>query len=218
MTLTTTRPPSVRACALLVAALVLAGCAGSFVPGATRGPPKLYVLTPKSTFIKDLPRVDWQLTVDQPVAQAGLNTARIALRQSPISLEYYARANWIDTAPRMVQTLLVESFENSGKIVAVGRQSATLRSDFSLLTELREFQAEYGGNGPPRIRVRINAKLVRMPQRVIIGTLTVERVQPAIGTELDAVISAFDVALGKVIRRIVEWTLTAAKTKKAGLS
>ena len=59
-------------------------------------------------------------------------------------------------------TLLVESFENTGKIVAVGRQAIGLRSDFNLKSELREFQAEYfGGAKIPTVRVRINTKLIK---------------------------------------------------------
>ena len=37
-----------------------------------------------------------------------------------------------------LQTLIIESFENSGRIVAVGRESVGLRADFTLKTELRE--------------------------------------------------------------------------------
>ena len=70
----------------------------------------------------------------------------------------------------MILRLLVECSENTGKIVSIGRQSVTLRADYSLLTDLREFQAEYLGEGPPRGRVRLNAKLVRMPQRTIVAT------------------------------------------------
>ncbi len=189
---------------VLAATVLLAGCT---LPGVGNEPPRLYVLTPKSTFPDNLPKVGWQLTVVKPVAQAALSTARIALQHSPISLEYYARASWTDTAPLMIQTLLVESFENSGRIVSVGRQSVTLRADYSLLTELREFQAEYKDDGPPGARVRINAKLVRMPQRIIIGTLTVERVEKATGNTLPQIVYAFDIALGKVLKRIVTWTL-----------
>mgnify|MGYP003388813745 CR=1 FL=1 len=194
---------------LVVMALAsfVAGCAGNILPGAANDPPKLYVLTPKNTFSQNLPKVDWQLTVALPVADAALNTARIALRHNPISLEYYARANWVDTAPRMIQTLLVESFENSASIISIGRQSVTLRADYSLLTDLREFQAEYIGGGPPRIRIRLNAKMVRMPQRTILATQTFEFVEPAASSDLQAVVSAFDVALGKTLKRIVEWSL-----------
>lgn len=198
---------AIRIAAAAAVLLALAGCAGNILPGASADPPKLYVLSPKSTFATDLPRVEWQLIVEIPVAEAGLNTARIALKRNPISLEYYERANWIDTAPIMIQTLLVESFENTGKIVSVGRQSVNLRPDFSLLTDLREFQAEYSGDGPPSARVRLNAKLVKMPQRVIIGTTTVERLQPAAGSDMMSVVTAFDVALGKSLKRVVEWAL-----------
>lgn len=193
---------------LTVCASLLVGCTGNLLPGAANDPPKLYVLTPKNTFSANLPKVDWQLTVALPVADAALNTARIALRHNPVSLEYYARANWVDTAPRMIQTLLVESFENSKSIVSIGRQSVTLRADYSLLTDLREFQAEYIGAGPPRVRVRLNAKLVRMPQRNILATETFEFVEPATSSDLKAVVVAFDVALGKTLKRIVEWSLT----------
>ena len=188
---------------------LLSACAGNLLPGAGNDPPSLYVLTPKTTFAQDLPKVSWQLTIPLPIADAALNTARITLRQNPISLEYYARANWVDTAPQMIQTLLVESFENSGKIIGVGRQSVTLRADYSLLTDLREFQAEYIGSGPPRVRVRLNAKLVKMPQRTILATETFEALEPATSSDLQAVVSAFDVVLGKTLKRIVEWSLKA---------
>ncbi len=199
---------------MVFAALV--GCAGNILPGALTEPPKLYVLTPKSTFAPDLPKVDWQLTVDVPIAEASLNTARIALKRSPVTIEYYERANWIDTAPIMVQTLLVESFENSGRIMGVGRQSIAIRSDYSLITDLREFHAEYFHSGVPEARVRLNAKLVRMPERVIVGVTTVERLQRAAGTNIISVVEAFDTALGKTMKRIVEWALTTARTLPDG--
>lgn len=195
----------------LGAVLALGACA---LPGGGE-PPNLYTLTPKNTFAADLPRVDWQLIVETPIAAAGLNTSRIALQRSPVTLEYYANANWTDIAPLMVQTLLIESFENSGKIVAVSRESTTLRADYLLKTELREFQAEYDQPGPPRARVRINAKLARMPDRAIIASHTVERMIRAEGNDLPAIAVAFDEALGGAMRRIVEWSLATPGTTAA---
>ena len=83
--------------------------------------------------------MNWQLIVEEPLAPTGLNTTRILLHRSAIELEYYARANWTDRAPAMVHTLIVESFENSSKIVAVGCESLGLRADYVLKLELREF-------------------------------------------------------------------------------
>ena len=207
--------PAAAITLVFAAFVLLGGCAGNILPGARVEPPKLYVLTPKSTFAPDLPKVGWQLTVEVPIAEAGLNTTRIALKRTPTTLEYYERANWIDTGPIMVQTLLVESFENSGRIVGVGRQSIAIRSDFALITDLREFQAEYHRGGLPEARVRLNAKLVRMPERVIVGVTTVEKVQKAAGSDLVSVVEAFDTALGKTMKRVVEWTLKTPRNPPA---
>ena len=116
----------------------------------------------------------------------------------------------------MVHSLLVESFENSGRIMCVGRQSIAIRSDYSLITDLREFHAEYFRSGVPEARVRLNAKLVRMPERVIVGVTTVERLHQAAGTDIVSVIEAFDTALGKTMKRIVEWALKTTRRPPTG--
>ncbi len=188
--------------------LLLLGLGACEVPVPGQGPPPLlYRLTPKSTFDDDLPTVDWQLLVEAPVVQAGLNTTRIALQRSPTQFEYYARANWTDRAPAMVQTLVLESFENSNRIVAVGRESLGLRADFVLKIELREFQAEYDGAGVPSIRVQLNAKLVQMPRRAIVASRRLESIEAASADRLEPIVAAFDEALGKALRGLVEWTL-----------
>lgn len=190
----------------LAGVLALVGCA---LPGAGE-PPQLYTLTPKSTFDQALPTVEWQLIVERPVASAGLNSPRIAVQRSPVTLDYFARANWTDQAPQMVQTLLIESFENTNKIRAVSRESTQLRADYVLQVELREFQAEYDQAGaPPSARVRLNGKLIRLPDRTIVGNRTSERVVRAEKADMESVILAFDDSLGKVMREMVEWTLRA---------
>ena len=184
--------------------LWLSACTGLPVD---KPPPRLFVLTPKTTFSADLPKVEWQMSVEQPIAQASLNTSRIAVHHTPISLDYYQGVNWVDTAPKMIQTLLIESFESSSSIVGVGRQSVALRADYSLITELREFQAELSDGAPPNVRVRLSAKLVQFPRRIIIATTSKEVVTRAASTQIEDVIKAFDQSLGKVLKEIVTWTL-----------
>lgn len=206
---------------VLVALVPLAAACGVTLPG-TGERAQLYVLTPKSTYPDNLPKADWQLLVEDATSPAGLDTPRIAVAYSPIELDYFARTAWTDRAPEMVSRLLVESFENSGKIIAVGRDAIGLRSNLLLKSELREFQAEYdrapaqsvtedGASGTgkaPVIRVRIAAKLVRMPQRIIVDSRTFEYVAPAKANTMEAIVIAFDDALGHVLKRIVVWTLT----------
>jgi cholesterol transport system auxiliary component len=214
---------------LFLTLLCVAGLSGCVdFPGVGEAPPRLYVLTPKSTYPDNLPSVDWQLLVETPISPAGLGTARIALQDSPIELRYFEFANWIDFAPKMVQALIIESFENSGKIVSVGREQIGLRSDFVLKTDLREFQAEYeerlpsgtrelGPNAsPPWVHVRLNVKLVKMPQREIVAQQTFDRRVRAQENRMSAIIDAFDDALGKTLKAVVVWTIeTGVKSTPA---
>ncbi len=197
--------------ALAAAPLVsLAAACEGVVPG--KGPPPiLYRLTPKSTFRSDLPTVQWQLVLQLPLANAGLSTTRIALYRNPTHLQYYARASWTDRAPSMVLTLMIESFENSGRIVAVGRESVGLRSDFVLKTELREFQTEYYGSDRPVAHVALNAKLVQSATRTIVASKNFDSRHEAGADRLSDVVSAFDEALGKCLKKLVEWTLVTGE-------
>ena len=205
--MTISRPRLAALLALFIVSTVSA--CSNLIPGAGE-PLKLYTLTPKSSYTNTLPKVDWQLVIETPVAPSGLNTNRIALARSPITLDYYAGATWTDSAPQLVQTLLIESFENTGRIVAVGRESVGLKPDYVLKLELREFQAEYEDpQAPPTVHVRVIAKLVRMPAREIIASHMTEQKQAAAANTLNTVVDAFDAALGPVLKEIVKWALTA---------
>ena len=195
---------------LLVLALTftLAGCSLSGMLTNDKSPPKLFVLSPESTFSSDIPYVDRQLVVEVPVASEGLNTHRIALRESPLTLDYFSGARWTERAPQLVQTLLVQSFKNTKKIISVARKGIDLRADYVLKTELREFQAEYEGKGDtPDVWVRLNAKLVQMPARVIVASETFQYRLPAAGPTMTEIIFAFDEALNKVLKKSITWTM-----------
>lgn len=206
------RPIDLSRRGLLAAAslLPLAACSPARLLDSGR-PPNLYTLTPARDFSAGLPRVPWQLLVETPLSNTAINTTRIALGQEGNRITYFADANWVDTAPEMVQILLVESLENSNRIVAVGIEASGLRSDFMLKTDLRDFMADYGvgtpGTGIPTAVVRVNAKLVRMPRRTIVASDTFEAQVASAGPAFAQVIQAFDTALETVLRRIVEWTL-----------
>ena len=196
--------------------LSTAGCGGLLnLPGS--GPaPDLYDLSPKSTFEDGLPVATYQLVVEEPVASRALDSDRIAIRTSPLELKYYAGARWSDRAPSLVQTLLVESFENSGLIVAVGRQAIGLRGDYDLKLELREFHAEmYGETSTPTVRTRLNVKIIRQPSASIIASETFERTADAESDSIPNVVNAFDEALGSTMKRVVGWTLKSIDAYEA---
>jgi cholesterol transport system auxiliary component len=199
--------------AIAAAALTLAGCSISGLAGS-EPPPDLYVLSPKSTFSQDIPAVSWQLVVDEPSTAKGIDTDRIAIAPSPLEVKYFGGSRWADRAPRMVQQLLIQSFENTKKIVSVGRQSLGLRSDFVLKTELREFQAEKTNDGGTIVRVRLNLKLLRPSIGQIVASESFESVKPAASENIPDIVQSFDDAVGAVLKRAVTWTLKSGEENK----
>lgn len=187
------------------AVLALAGCASLFVAGA---PGHLYRLTAADAFPPNLPVVKSQLVVDLPQAPAGIDSSRIALSRSPLSIDYYADAEWTDRVPAMVQTVLLESFENSKAITAVDRASAGSRPDVVLESEIRHFEAVYERDRtPPTARVTIVARLVAMPRRQIVAQTVFERRVPAAANNVPDVVAALDAAADAVMHEIVLWTI-----------
>ena len=190
---------------LILSAAGLAGC--GIVPDVNK-PLTLYTVKPKLT-LADMPaRVSWQLVVAEPSAERDIDTTRIALTRTPNVIEYFADGNWSDTAPKMVQAKLIEAFEATNAIVAVGRDAAGLRADYILQSDLRDFQADYT-NGAATAHIRLIAKLVEMPDRRITRTVAAEASAPAGGKDLAAIVVAFEQALGEVLSKIVTGILAA---------
>jgi len=210
-----------RPATALAAALALSGCAGFQQITAVTTPAELYTLTPKSSFDPATPQVAAQLVVEEPTAASGVSTDRIAVMPNPLRMQYFPVARWVDRAPLMVQTLLLESFENSGRIAAVGRSAVGLRADYSLVTDLREFQARLPEGAAPgdivEVLVRLNIKIVDSRTDRIVGSRSFEDREPSASNAMLDVAMAFDGALGTVMRRAVEWTLATVAEREAEL-
>lgn len=182
--------------------LLALGC-GCQLPGTA--PPREFRLTPKTTF-DGLPKVEWSLVVDRPESEPAIDTVRIA-RLSGVEVAYYAGAEWVDRPADLIEPLLIQSFRASGAIAVVGDRRSEIRPDFLLQSRITAFQAEARPDAPADIRVAIAATLVAMPRREVVGTTEIGRTVTAAERELEAIAGAFDEALGKVFKRLVEWTL-----------
>ncbi|MBI1777638.1 MAG: membrane integrity-associated transporter subunit PqiC [Proteobacteria bacterium] len=194
-----------RLYAILLAAGALAGC-GDLTGRQTA--PDLYMLTPAAADADGGAAVSWQLAIDEPLAANGLDSTRVVAMPAPRELKYVANMRWIDPAPKMIQTLLLQSFEKSSRIRSVDRQAVGVHADYLLRSELRDFQAEYfGGARVPTVHVRLLAKLVRLPRETMVEAREFEASVKAQSGKPADLVSAFDEALGRAMADIVAWTL-----------
>lgn len=206
------------AIAILTFALV-GGCAGLGTLKQAAKPNDLYLLTPKSTFSSALPRIQKQIVVEEPTATAAVNTDQIAIQPTPFQVQYLPRARWVDRAPLIVQTLLIESFENSGKVAAVGRSTVGLRADYVIAPDLREFQgivvADPENGDKIRIEVRMNIKVIDEYDDKIIASNSFQENVISASDQTSDLIKAFDLALGRAMRDAVEWSIRRINTHVA---
>ena len=133
---------------------------------------------------------------------------QIALSRSAVSIDYFADSEWTERVPLLVQTALLQSFENSGAIAAIDRESIGLRADFILKIEIRHFEAVYASpNGPPEVWVAVVVRLVNPAGRDIVAHASFERRERAAANDMGRIVAAFDEALGVVMADIVVWTV-----------
>ena len=162
------------------------------------------------------PQVGWQLTVGQPTASDILDSRRMAVIPSPGQIEVYKGVSWDDTVPNIVQDTVVQAFEDSGKILAVGHQSSGLHTDYLLMLEIHDDQAVYRTpSAPPEVTLVVNAKLVDYATSRVLASHTFRETAPATGTAVPAVAQAFDSALGAFVHELVGWTLENGQQARA---
>ena len=186
------------ACAAL-ACLSLAGCG---VVGSTA--PDTYDLTAPTT-VKTLKPGRAQIVVALPTALQALDSERILIRPKDGQVSYLPGAQWADRLPQLVQTRLIQTFENGQRIGTVGRPEDKLTADVNLVTEIRNFEIDLS-SGPVAI-VTISARMVSEKDGRIVaaGNFTASTPAGITGPQASA---ALDQTLRDVLSKIVIWTAT----------
>ena len=193
-------------------AVALSACSGIVGPPE---PPPLYVLRPPVPPAGGGPRVDWQLSIVLPDAPDSLDTNRIVLQHPNGTMDYYADASWPDRLSLLVQSALIDAFEASNRISAVGRDTDGLKSDYLLQTDIRDFEAIYETDDTaPSVVVRIDARIVNQRTRAIVQALNARAEVDSEANTVPAVVAALNQALGQVMGQIAGWALAAPAPAK----
>jgi cholesterol transport system auxiliary component len=187
-------PQSLRATSRIRCALLLV--LGLTVSGCGAGPVETFDLSAQRA-------ARGQLLIAEPVASAPLDGDRVVVRPAPEQVATLKGAQWRERLPRLVQTRLVQSFENTGALKAVGRSDSRLASDWSLATELRRFEVDVVSG---EAVVEVAAKLVHEASGRVRSTQVFEARVPA-QAEAGSAVPALDRALGDVMAQLVPWAL-----------
>jgi cholesterol transport system auxiliary component len=140
-----------------------------------------------------------QLAISLPESTLPENSDRIVVRADAQAVAYLEGAQWADKLPLLVQSRLIESFQNAHLLRAAGRPG--MLADFTLETLIRRFELD-----PSRgeATVEISAQLTDVGGRARATKLFAASIaSPSIAP--DAAAMALDAASREVMREIVLW-------------
>ena len=158
--------------------------------------------------------VGGHMIVEEPTAPGAIATDRILIKPSRIQAQYLSGSRWVDPAPVLIQSLLVQSLENAGGFRLVGRQAMGLMPDYTLMTEIRNFQAEATSSGDGSdliVRIGLTLTLIRESDRSIVATKRVESVVATPSSAPVSLVSAFDAATSAALLEVITWTAASVR-------
>lgn len=188
------RQSTPRAIALTsVIALALGACAGS--------PLLTYDLSAPTE--RPARAMGLQIVVTQPSAVSPLDSDRIVVRSPTMGLTVLPGSQWSDELPDLLQSRIIQAFENARLLKAVGRPSDRLASDYNLNSEIRRFEIDAARG---EAVVEIVVKFVGDRTGRIAAARVFEGRAPASASNGAEASAALNVALAQVLRDLVMWT------------
>jgi cholesterol transport system auxiliary component len=178
--------------------LSLLGCA---LAGSR--PPTTYDLVAPRSFSASAKPAPYQLLVYEPTSSSALDTSRLMVRPKADQVSYYKGIAWSDRLPRLVQTKMIETFQNSGAVKAVSPSSG----QYALATELRAFQIDVSG-GPAAAEIDLFAKLINTNTGRVIATKAFSARVPARTDSPGDAMAALNQAFTEVMQDTTTWVVS----------
>jgi cholesterol transport system auxiliary component len=146
-----------------------------------------------------------QLLIAEPTAVKALDSENIVVRLSPSEMQYLAKSQWSDRLPKLVQSKLVEAFEDTGRFGGVGRPGQGLAIDYQVASEIRTFEVLTTSR---QAVVELSVKLINDRNGSVRSQKVFRSVAPISGSENANYIKALDAAFAAAARDIVSWSIT----------
>ena len=172
--------------------LLLAGCGGG-------PPPATFDLTAPRGPVRARPA--GQFVVPEPTALLIYDGDRMVVRQGG-QVSVLKGAQWADRLPRLIQTRLIQSFENVGLTAGIGRPGERISPDRQINVDIRAFEIDADRG---EAVVEITVKLLRDATGRVGASRVFSARQPAQAEPASAA-AALDAALSQVLVQIVAWT------------
>lgn len=198
----------------LGAVIVAPGCVSGLLE--TNPPSPRYLLNAPQVSAPQGAPAGFSLTIEAPKAAQAVDTSKIVVSAREGRIEYFAGGEWAGRGPRIFQTALVETFEDSERLLSVGDRSVVPIGDYILQTDIRQMGLEVR-NRDTLAKFSVYARLTDAQGDILSARKFNASASPSNRSDGDAVAQAFDAAFDKLATGLLEWSLDeAARAEDAG--
>ncbi|MEI2383836.1 ABC-type transport auxiliary lipoprotein family protein [Breoghania sp. JC706] len=187
------------------AVALVAAVSGCAALGGGPAPRDIYTLSAPREFGATSRHSKAQILVAAPHTVAALDTDNIAVVSNDISMSYFGGAAWSDRVPRLLQSKMIEAFQNSGGVRAAGRPGEGLLIDYQIATDIRAFQLAV--DGARVARVEFAANIINDRNGKVLASRTFRAEERAASDTVEDAVAAIDRATDKCLVDLVNWTL-----------
>lgn len=141
------------------------------------------------------------LVIPEPTAPAPADSDRIVVRTAPSAVAVIKGAQWTERLPRLLQSRLIQTFENAKLLRSVSRPGDGVTPDRALAWEVRRFEMDAATG---QAVVDIAVKVLDSSGRVLAGQIFTAQA-PGDANQGATASLALDAASNQVLREIVAW-------------
>ncbi|HEU5468927.1 MAG TPA: ABC-type transport auxiliary lipoprotein family protein [Steroidobacteraceae bacterium] len=178
---------------IAAAAALAAGCLGGLKNEAPA--PNIYRIDAPGIPAGAALPADLSIVVER--VAPGLDSDRIAGRWPGMRLDYLAGARWAGELAALLQSALVTGFQDSARLRSVQGDVGRFRATHALVIEVRRFEADYTGGGPPVAQVELAATVGRLADARVLASFTAAASESAAENRQTTVVAALNAAFAQ---------------------
>ena len=197
--------------------VLLLGIGGCVLGSIENSAPRTYFLNPE---------ISWKnphgygarsgasvLLINQPRAQAGFETIRMAYLLRPYEVNYYAVNQWADTPARLLHRIIVENLDKTGQWSAVLQGASSVRAQYRLDCDNLVLEQQFYSR-PSRVRLALRAQIIDLKTSAILATQYFELFEAAPSDDAYGGVQAANHASAKLLIELAAWLDKVVKTSE----
>lgn len=145
--------------------------------------------------------------VAKPQATAALATDRVMVKPDPASITYLPDARWSDELPAVVQSLLIRSISDTGRIAYVGRTDAGPIPDKALLVRIDAFEVVVLQDGTFDVQVALNLTIINDRDQRVMASRQFSQSSGVSSDEPGTIVAVFQTVLNDLLPEMSDWVI-----------